>query len=54
MIFNISFPLICNELTALIFNAFNVPAVPPTVPTPILPLKKVVIAVVVATHVENK
>ena len=54
MIFNISSPLIFNELIALIVNAFKVPAVPPTVPIPILPLKKVVIAVEVATPVENK
>jgi hypothetical protein len=54
MTVDISVPLICSELIALIFNAFKVPAVPPTVPIPILPLKKVVIAVEVATPVENK
>jgi hypothetical protein len=53
-IFNISFPLICNELTAFIFKAFKVPAFPPIVPIPTLPLNKVVIAVEVATPVENK
>ena len=39
---------------ALIVKALRVPALPPIVPIPTLPLNKVVIAVEVATPVENK
>jgi hypothetical protein len=54
MVLNISVPLICDELIAFIFKVFKVPAFLPIVPMPTLPLNKVVIAVEVATPVENK
>ena len=46
---DILLPFICNEFIAFTFNTLRLPASPPTVPIPILPEKKVVNAVEVAS-----